>query len=197
MAMCAGTRTLTAVFVCVILRCVFMTVRASRTWFHSPCFPCRPSFGGCTALAYGFEKRDDPSLKRILCLDAWLFSLEEELVQATSSAGGLRDDMPVLFVDMEFSNMKESIVRRKKLSSGKIDAVTVLGAVHNDSSDFPTFVPRVIASRAGMTRPDSDTDALLGAQAEACCAFLEGKWTDLRAKLQTNSEPVRGLALQD
>jgi hypothetical protein len=50
-----------------------------------------------------------------------------------------------------------------------------------------------------MTAKQSDPEALLSAQAEASCAFLNGKWEELKKELAdagTNAA-VRGLSLRE
>jgi platelet-activating factor acetylhydrolase len=147
------------------------------------------SFGGGTALAYGMRR---PSLpQRIICLDAWLFSLRKEDLVLQNS--GLREGCPILFVDMELSKMTQSIVARQAMKA-PFDVVSVLGAYHNNSSDFPVTIPMAIATRAMMTAKGSDPDALLATQNEAVAAFLTGKWPVLKDEL-SKAPAVRGMKI--
>lgn len=71
--------------------------------------------------------------------------------------------------------------------------------MHNNTSDFAIVVPRVISYAAGMTPKNSDPEALLGAQSEAACAFLNGTWTSLKSELESAgcNGIVRGLSLRE
>jgi platelet-activating factor acetylhydrolase len=149
---------------------------------------CGHSFGGGTVLAYGMRHPLIP--KRIVCIDPWLFSLKQE--DLSQSNAGLREGCPLLFVDMELSQMETSIAARKTMNA-KYDTVSVVGACHNNASDFPVVVPMFIATLAEMTRVGSDPAAILASQSEVCCAFLTGRWPALKAEI-SEAHVVRGLA---
>lgn len=50
-----------------------------------------------------------------------------------------------------------------------------------------------------MTPKDADAEALLSAQSEASCAFLNGKWEELKSELTDAGAAgaVRGLSLRE
>lgn len=136
-------------------------------------------FGGATALTYAL--RNPERVCRVLCLDCWLFPLADHDMKRTLPRLG--DECRVLFVDMESADMENSRRKRGKLDSNMLDVVTVPGAVHNNSSDFPIFFPKFVAVRGGMTPPDSNPEELLRAQNVAACAFIDGKWTKLKDEM--------------
>lgn len=67
--------------------------------------------------------------------------------------------------------------------------------MHNNTSDFPVILPKMFSVAAAMTPKDSDPEALLTAQSEACCAFISGRWPALKSELAVAGE-VRGLTLR-
>jgi Platelet-activating factor acetylhydrolase, isoform II len=156
-------------------------------------------FGGGSALEYGLRhSSDDHCPKRILCLDSWLFSLHAESIERTSLAGGLPKTCEVLFIDMELSIMEDSRCRREQFASGTTDFVTVVGAFHNNSSDFPAIVPRPLSLVQLLAPRGSDPDAVLAAQGEASAAFLNGTWPELKEEIASapNSQ-LRRLAIAE
>jgi hypothetical protein len=141
-------------------------------------------FGGGSALEYGLRHASDNHCpKRILCLDSWLFSLKTESIERSCLEGGLPKACEVLFVDMELSRMEDCRRRRKQFASGTTDFVTVVGAFHNNSSDFPAIVPRPLLLFNLLSARGSDPDAILAAQCEASAAFLSDTWPELREEI--------------
>jgi hypothetical protein len=122
--------------------------------------------------------------------------MEAASIERTCAAGGLPLSCEVLFVDMELSAMEDSRQRRKQFASGTTDFVTVIGAMHNNSSDFPAIVPNPVALLYQMTARSSDPDAILAAQCEASSAFLDGQWPKLKEEVAAEPQGrLRGLTL--
>lgn len=75
------------------------------------------------------------------------------------------------------------------------DTVVAVDSMHNNTSDFPVLIPKILSVAAGMTPKGSDPEVLLIAQSEACCAFISGRWPALKSELAVADE-VRGLTLR-
>lgn len=147
------------------------------------------SFGAASVLKLAAEGVDN--VKGVICLDAWLVPLGRERL------GRMELETDVVFVDMGLSNMGESVKLRgsMKKSGGIRDAVVVRGGMHNNSSDFPLRVPRLIARAMGLTAKGSNPLVLLRQQNEAAVALLKGEWAQYRERVRRGG--VDGMTLGD
>lgn len=137
------------------------------------------SFGAGTAFTFGLRNPD--TVRRVLCLDAWLYSLKESDLCRKLPRDG--EECRILFVDMDSADMRVSREIRKRLDTDMFESVTVLGGMHNNSSDFPIFVPKFLAVPGKMTSPNSNPEDLLKAQNIAACAFLNGNWNEVKQEI--------------
>lgn len=65
------------------------------------------SFGGATAVGWALRHGGAPWLRRVLALDAWLFSLDKQVV-CNRDKCEIPADLPMLFVDCDFGGLKQS-----------------------------------------------------------------------------------------
>lgn len=155
------------------------------------------SFGAATALVMATEKlpRGIAHPRAVICLDPWLFALGDTISQLK-----FNKKTSILFVDMANSDMGSSLKAREKIEhvGGEeviVDAVKILGALHNNASDFPLRLPRLIALLAKMTAAKSDPKRILELQNLVTRTFLKGSeaWLELREAIARGEE--EGVAL--
>lgn len=65
------------------------------------------SFGGATAVGWALRHGGAPWLRRVLALDAWLFALDKRVICDREKCK-LPADLPILFIDCDFSFLKQS-----------------------------------------------------------------------------------------
>lgn len=152
------------------------------------------SFGGATVLKFADKQKEDMKVLDAVCLDPWLKPLGKEAL-----LGLKRIPNRVLFIDQALSGMTSSVKLRELLvvKNGElIDAVKVLGGMHNNASDFPVRLPKTIAVATGMTTAESDPIALIHAQNRAVATFLKGndEWMHLRKGIQKGEDEFLRLA---
>ena len=127
------------------------------------------SFGACTVL----NMYKELGASKMVCLDPWLFPLEDT---ERLDFG----DCDTLFVDMTEARLQESREQRKLLprASGDavVDAVGITGGRHNNSTDFPIRMPKFLAAPGGQTQPGSNPKRLLDAQTEIVREFFGNSW---------------------
>lgn len=147
------------------------------------------SFGAATVLKMATEVVE--GVKGVVCLDSWLVPLGKKRL------GRMDVEADIVFVDMGMSSMGESVKLRGKLrrGGGIRDAVVVRGGMHNNSSDFPLRVPRVIARAMGLTARGSNPLMLLRLQSEAVIALLKGEWAQYRERVRRGD--IEGMKLGD
>lgn len=155
------------------------------------------SFGAATALLFGAQNNLlglTISPQEIICLDGW-FSIIKEQIRNVRMSSCTR----VLFVDMGDSGMKQSIEARQSLplasecpeSEQRVDAVTIIGGRHHESSDFPLRIPRWLSPIGGLRTSTVDPAELLRFQNFVTSAFLNGprSWSDLRKSVEQEQQP--------
>lgn len=147
------------------------------------------SFGAASVLKMVAEGVQ--GVKGVVCLDAWLIPLGRKRLERMDV------ETNVVFVDMGLSSMGESVKLRRRMTKrgGIRDAVVVREGMHNDSSDFPLRVPRVIARTMGLTAKGSNPLVLLRLQSKAVVALLKSEWAQYREGVRRGD--VDGMTLGD
>ncbi|GAB0497187.1 hypothetical protein MMPV_008511 [Pyropia vietnamensis] len=148
------------------------------------------------AAATGRGKDGTPAPTVYSCVmhDAWMYAVPNKLLQDGVA-------VPTLFITAERSSMPQSLAAQQTLlgvdaarvkrgsgdgsggaspptvdGSPAVAWVELVGALHNNQSDFPVVLPRWVATRAGMTAPDIDAAAVAGANSAVTAAWVTDAW---------------------
>lgn len=138
-----------------------------------------------------------PMVHSCVMLDAWMYAVPDRLLQDGVA-------VPTLFITAGRSSMPLSIAAQRTLlgvdaarvkrSSGggggdaarsppstkdggpAVAWVELVGAMHNNQSDFPLVLPRFAAVRAGMSAPDIDAAEVAGVNSALTASWVTGAW---------------------
>lgn len=147
------------------------------------------------ATGRGNDGATAPTVYSCVMHDAWMYTVPNKLLQDGVA-------VPTLFITAARSSMPQSLAAQQTLlgvdaarvkrgsgggGSGDVPSPTVdgspavawvelVGALHNNQSDFPVVLPRWVAVRAGMTAPDIDAAAVAGANSALTAAWVTDAW---------------------